>query len=232
MDRAFQKKLEELAYGRSLYDVWDDFITLSAVTIANAVCFRQEREDIGQRIIKKYGKQGMKGMIELFAATVDALEKNPRQDYLGTMYMEFGFGNQYLGQIFTPYHIAEFMAKFSLPDEDSRPYTTVYDPCCGSGVMLIAAFHRMIELKKNPQTQLLCAGQDLSFVAAMMCYIQISLLGIAGYVVVGNSLTEPLKGPSLVAPEAAWCTPLYFHKTWAMRRVSEYLKEFQFEGGT
>lgn len=225
MDKVFQKKLEELAYGRSLYDIWNDFITLSAVAIANAVCFQQEREDIGRSIIKKYGKQGMKGMIELFVTTVDALERNPCQDYLGTMYMEFGFGNQYLGQIFTPYHIAEFMAKLNLPDKAPRPYTTVCDPCCGSGVMLMAAFHRMMQLKKNPHTQLFCTGQDLSFAAAMMCFIQISLLGIAGYVVVGDSLTEPLKGSALAVPKEAWCTPLYFHRTWQARRLGQYLQE-------
>lgn len=219
MDKAFQKALEEAAYGRSLYDVWNDFVTISAISIANRVSFQQEREDIGKQIMEKYGKQGTNDLAKLLAITAKALEKNPCQDYLGTMYMEFGFGNQYLGQIFTPYHIAEFMAKLSLPDKDSRPYTTVYDPCCGSGVMLIAAFHRMIQLKKNPQTHLLCAGQDLSFVVAMMCYIQISLLGIAGYVVVGDSLKQPLDGPPLFAPDGAWCTPLYFHPSWAWRRV-------------
>lgn len=224
MDRAFQKKLEELAYGRSLYDAWEDFITLSAVAIANSACFQQEREDAGKQIMEKYGRQGTGDLAKLLAMTAEAFEKNPCQDYLGAMYMEFGFGNQYLGQFFTPYHLAEALVKLSLPDKDSRPYTTIYEPCCGSGVMLIATFHRMIQLKKNPQTQLLCAGQDLSFVVAMMCYIQISLLGIAGCVVVGDSLTQPLEEPPLFAPEGAWCTPLYFHKTWAQRRVSEYLK--------
>lgn len=224
MDKAFQKKLEELAYGRSLYDVWNDFITLSAVTIANSVSFRQEREDIGHSIMKKYGEQGMAGMKELFARTVDALEGNPCQDYLGTMYMEFGFGNQHLGQFFTPYHLAEAMATLSLPDED-RPYLTVGDPCCGSGVMLIAAFHRTLQQKRNPHTQMFCVGQDISFVIAMMCYIQISLLGIAGYVVVGNSLTEPQKGSVLIAPKEAWCTPLYFHGIWQARRLAQYLRK-------
>lgn len=219
MDKEFQKTLEEVACGRSLYNVWDDFITLSAISIANSACFQQEREDAGRQIMEKYGKQGTGDLAKLLAMTAKAFEKNPCQDYLGAMYMEFGFGNQYLGQVFTPYHIAEFMAKLSLPDKDPRPYTTVYDPCCGSGVMLIAAFHRMIQLKRNPQTQLLCAGQDLSFVAAMMCYIQISLLGIAGYVVVGDSLTQPLEGPPLFAPEGAWCTPLYFHPHWVWRRA-------------
>lgn len=223
MDKAFQKKLEELANGKSLYDVWSDFVTVSAISIANSVCFQQEREDTWKQIMKRYGKQGTRDLAKLLAMTAEAFEKNPCQDYLGAMYMELGFGNQYLGQFFTPYHLAEALVKLSLPDKDSRPYTTVYDPCCGSGVMLIAAFHRMMQLEKDPQTQLMCAGQDLSFVVAMMCYIQISLLGIAGYVAVGDSLTHPLEGPPLFAPKGAWCTPLYFHPIWTWRRAYDLL---------
>ena len=224
MDRAFQRKLEELAYNRSLYEVWDDFITLSAVTIANAVCFQQEREEVGKRIIMKYGKQGMEGMKELLVMTVEALESNPRQDYLGTMYMEFGFENPYIGQHFTPYALAELNAMDCLTDEKVYPYVAIGDCCCGSGVMLIAAFNRIKQMKMNPHTQLFCVGQDVNFETAMMCYVQISLLGIAGYVVVGDSLKESMDGSVLIAPEDAWCTPLYFLKTWTHRRVSEYLK--------
>lgn len=54
-----------------------------------------------------------------------------------------------------------------------------------------------------------------------MCYIQLSLLGCAGYVVIGNTLTEPQVGPVLFGEESSrcWYTPMYFHPVWATRRA-------------
>ena len=52
---------------------------------------------------------------------------------------------------------------------------------------------------------------------ALMCYIQISLLGVAGYIKVGNALTEPMTpGDSM---ENYWFTPMYFSDVWHTRRT-------------
>ncbi len=65
-------------------------------------------------------------------------------------------------------------------------------------------------------------GQDIDPLAAMMSYIQISLLGCPGYIVVGNSLTDSIGGtvlePLSHKPEDIWFTPLYFSDIWAIRR--------------
>ena len=64
-------------------------------------------------------------------------------------------------------------------------------------------------------------GQDIDPLAAMMSYIQISLLGCPGYIVVGNSLTDSIGGtvlePLSHKPEDIWFTPLYFSDIWAIR---------------
>ena len=44
----------------------------------------------------------------------------------------------------------------------------------------------------NYQKHLLIVAQDIDETVALMCYIQLSLFGVAGYVTVGNSLTEPM----------------------------------------
>ena len=50
-----------------------------------------------------------------------------------------------------------------------------------------------------------------------MCCIQLSLLGVAGFVKVGNSLTDPIRnGDSL---ENYWFTPMYFSDVWHTRRI-------------
>ena len=63
-----------------------------------------------------------------------------------------------------------------------------------------------------------------------MCYIQLSLLGCAGYVVVGNSLTQPvpcLESPLLPAfpsPHDVWFTPVFYDEGWQDRiRVGRFI---------
>ena len=44
----------------------------------------------------------------------------------------------------------------------------------------------------NYQNHVLVAAQDIDMTVALMCYIQLSLLGVAGYVKIGNSITDPI----------------------------------------
>lgn len=69
----------------------------------------------------------------------------------------------------------------------------------------------------NFQNHILFSAQDIEETVALMCYIQLSLLGVAGFVKVGNSLTDPIRnGDSL---ENYWFTPMYFSDVWHTRRV-------------
>ena len=68
--------------------------------------------------------------------------------------------------------------------------------------------------------------QDIDRVAALMCYIQLSLLGCSGYVVVGNSLTNPtisLYGNPLLPIEREgqeiWCMPMFHDQVWVYRQA-------------
>lgn len=98
---------------------------------------------------------------------------------------------------------------------------TVHDDCCGGGATLIAAANvARNDLEKagfNFQNHILFSAQDIEETVALMCYIQLSLLGVAGFVKVGNSLTDPIRnGDSL---ENYWFTPMYFSDIWHTRRV-------------
>jgi len=161
----------------------------------------------------------------MFALVVEALEENPDQDFLGSLYMQLELGNHWKGQFFTPFHICHTMARITAGDLDAavkeKGWIGVSDPCCGAGAMLIAFASECRRQKVNYQQRVLYVGQDLDPVVAYMCYIQISLLGCAGYVKVGNSLTEPMTGdPLLPQPgPSLWITPMFCSDVWHWRRV-------------
>lgn len=112
-----------------------------------------------------------------------------------------------------------------LVSERNRPWDIWKDfvlmTACGGGATLIAAANvARNDLEKagfNFQNHILFSAQDIEETVALMCYIQLSLLGVAGFVKVGNSLTDPIRnGDSL---ENYWFTPMYFSDVWHTRRV-------------
>ena len=80
----------------------------------------------------------------------------------------------------------------------------------------------------NYQQNAIFVAQDVDRTAALMCYIQLSLLGCPGYVIVGNTLTNPAVG-SVLNPicqdgQEIWYTPMYATEIWNMRRVFDLLR--------
>lgn len=213
------------------WDIWTDFVTISACTISNAVdkSHFAEREELYLRIIRKYNKQEQDLFPKLFAYTVLALEEDSDQDFLGDIYTELGLNSKEHKQIFTPYHVCHFMAEITFGDlvqqVEETGYIEVYDCCCGAGATLIAAAnvakHKLEKGGLNFQNHILVTGQDIDHVVTMMCYIQMSLLGVAGYFKVGNSLTEPMSSSDSL--ENYWFTPMYFFPVWHYRRLYRQL---------
>lgn len=126
------------------------------------------------KILEKYTKEEQRQLSSLLANVVLALDADPKQDYLGGLCHKFFLNNKYLGQNFTPYHIAELMIRCTCDNKLQEPYMSINDPACGYGVMFIAARNFCIENGKNPHTNLFCVAQDIDFCAAMGCYIQMS----------------------------------------------------------
>lgn len=225
--KEFLKVFNKLTYTRRAYEVWSDFILMFACSISNALdkANFDKREGRYLKTVKKYKKQDQILFPELAATTVMALEENPEQDFLGGIFMSLNLGDIKMGQFFTPYHVCELMAEVSMEDAkelvDEKGYIAINDPCCGSGALLIAGIHasrRKLEKENiNFQNHVFVAGQDICETVALMCYIQISLLGAAGFVKVGNSFTEPISDKD--SSENYWFTPMYFSDVWATRRV-------------
>lgn len=227
--KEFLTIFRELCRSRQPWQVWADTITVMACSLANVVDKTEsrhlDREKEYADCIKRLG--GVEKPANLFAIVVEALERNPDQDFLGSLYMELELGNHWKGQFFTPYNISRMMAEMTLGNIqeqiDKEGWISVCDPTVGGGTMLISAANTIRRQKVNYQNHVLFVGQDIDRIVAMMAYIQISLLGCPGYLVVGNSLVNPIVGSALMPVEKEgqefWYTPLYFSKVWHYRRL-------------
>ena len=205
-EKEFMKLFDRLTYSRSAWQVWEDLMTVMACSICNAVDRREEafarREEQYKRAIKELG--GVDIPAEIFGIVTMALEDNPNQDFLGKLYMNLNLGNHWKGQF-------------------------VCDPYVGAGAMLIAAAQAFRDCKINYQTCALFIGQDIDPVVAKMAYIQLSLLGCPGYIIVGDSILNPPTGHVLFPQEnngqELWITPLFMHQTWEIRRTGLIMQE-------
>ena len=231
--KEFLETFRKLTYRHRAWDIWRDFIIMFACALSNPVdkTHYDEREARYMRIIKKYNKQEQAIFPELAAQTVLALEENQEQDFLGSIFMELNLGNESGGQFFTPYHVCELMAEIALDDMvrqvNEQGYITIHDSCCGAGATLIAGIHaarkRLEKENLNYQNHILVVAQDIDEIVALMCYIQLSLLGMAAYIKVGNTFTEPITNGD--STENYWFTMMYFSDVWTMRRMVHKMDE-------
>lgn len=223
------KLFNKLCYRYSRYEVWQDMVVMIACAIANAVDKRhfEKREEMYMRIVKKYDKDVLKVFPEFFTHIVMGMEEYPDCDFLGELYMGLDLGNSHAGQYFTPYDVCRMMAQVTINDNllksqiEKHGWISINDCACGAGATLVAAANYLRSIGINYQMQALFVAQDVDATVALMCYIQLSLLGCAGYVKIGNTLTEPMTGDILFGEgtEAIWYTPMYFHTAWNTRRA-------------
>ena len=177
-------------------------------------------------IASGYTKQEMLGFSELFAITTMALEENPDQDFLGHLYMGLELGNKNTGQFFTPFDVAKMCASVcgdieTIENEIERHhFAATHDCCIGGGAMMIGFASILRERGINYQRKVLFVGMDIDHTCCCMSYIQLSLLGCPGYIVCGDSLSQPLTGDTLFAPmdRETFITPMYCAYDWDIRR--------------
>lgn len=197
--RPMEKALGRLAYRRSKYESWADFAIMGAAELAAPLHLDGGIREDAQRIRNKYDVDELDAMTEMMGCTIGALDENPRQDFLGSMYMALDIGSKHHGQFFTPYAVCEAMAHAQITEDGCKKaigehgYITLNDPACGGGATLIAGANRLRELGIDYQNMAWFVGQDLSQQTAAMCYIQLALLGCAGKVIVGDTLNMEVR---------------------------------------
>ena len=216
--KEFCTLMDKFAFRYSRWQVWNDFLGLSAISLANVVptAEKEEREKTYHAILSGYREEEKEIFPQMLNLVVLALSDNPEQDFLGSLYHYLNLQLEQKGQFFTPYHICEFMSELQFAGDEKaekleeKGYISVNDPACGAGAMLIAFANVARKHGINYQKQVLFVAQDIDRTAAMMCYIQMSLLGCPAIVVIGDSLAKPFPHPD----NEVWCTLFYYLNQW------------------
>ena len=99
----FLEIFNSLTGKHSRWEIWEDFVTLTAIEISNSTdkVNAPERTKMYQTIVSKYSEKEREGMAEMLAEVVMGMEQNPDQDFLGSLYMMCELGNDHAGQFFT-----------------------------------------------------------------------------------------------------------------------------------
>lgn len=188
----FLKIFNSLTGKHSRWEIWEDFVTLTAIEISNSTdkVNAPERTKMYQTIVSKYSAKEREGMAEMLGEVIMGMEQNPDQDFLGSLYMMCELGNDHAGQFFTPYSVCQAMSEISFDPArfEDIGFVSVNDCACGAGALLVSFANVCKRHDINYQQKVMFVAQDIDYTVGLMCYIQLSLMGCAGYVVIGDTL--------------------------------------------
>lgn len=208
----------------SNWQVFTDFIELSALAISNSVdkLHFDEREKRYLDIIGKYSHDDAMVFPQILTELTQVMQRSAEQkdfpDYLGTLFHEMEFHNKQKGQFFTPKNLADMCAEMTVGGRDfkaviaEKGYIAMHEPASGSGVMVLALAGALAKKGYDWSTQMYVLAQDLDVRCVHMCYIQLSLYGIPAVVVNGNTLS--------MEQYECWFTPVFMVDGWYWREAS------------
>jgi len=187
--RDFIKELNQIRYSKNGYELFNDFLTLTAATL---YLWKKDKkvEEEYMSVANQYTKEELLKFGKLFDITIDALTENQEQDFLGDVFQFGEYNNGEKGQFFTPYHLTRFMAEALIGKEKKDRMFRLTEPSCGSGAMMIAAANVLKKRGFNYQVDSFFVGIDIDPRCARMAYIQCSLLSIPAVIVCGNALSN------------------------------------------
>lgn len=237
--KEFLRLFDSLCGKYSRWEVWSDFIQLTAIDMSNATdkVNAPKRMEIGKTIRKKYRDADMETMGNMLMQLVYGMDADTDQDFLGELYMACNLGNDHAGQFFTPYNVCQCMSEitYDVPALlDGKGFIAVNDPACGAGALLLSFANICKRKGINYQEKVLFIAQDIDYIVGLMCYIQLTLMGCAGYVVIGDTLTNPTtcydKHGLLpaVKPDRVWYTMMFSNNLWYGRRMAAQMDALLF----
>lgn len=208
------KMIDELGRSHNRHQVFRDFVTMSAVAMSKLDLRQAEaREELYMSCVRRYSPEEASLIAQMFAELQEGQHVAPR-DILGEIYMQLDLGNNRMGQFFTPHHICELMASLTMSDDieekvSKRGFVTVHEPASGSGATIIAMMLAMQNRGLSYQRHVHVTAVDLDGTAAMMSYVQLSLMHVPATVVHGNTLT--------LEQYSHWYTPAHIMGNWNAR---------------
>ena len=220
----FVKLLNQFSsYGYSRWNVFTDFLELSAIAIANCdqiltpTKVVDEREERYKNTIGKYKKEAQPLFAHMLAELIKEMETYcPKHltDVLGEMFHDLELHNKWKGQFFTSQSVCDMIGMMNFGDAGAKVaangFVTVNDPCCGGGALILGAANGMRKAGLNPNKQLLTVANDVDERCVHMCYLQLSLYGLPAIIRRQNTLTQEIFGEP-------WYTPVFVADGWFLK---------------
>lgn len=214
-------KLLEFSNGKyNAVDIFKDFVVMSAIAIKNKIYYEQKDEDVYLKLINKYSKNEVDIFPQLASELIKIfLNCHEIEDVLGEVFEQIGASSKLNSQFFTPNHIAGFMSACIIDKEEikQKEFVTVNDPTCGSGVMLLAFARKLKEADIDYSNKIFVEAQDIDFVCCCMTYIQLSVYGIPGRVMWGDTL--------LLQSNRIFYTPQFVSGQWNKKLKEEFVHD-------
>lgn len=149
------------------WEVWSDFIQLTAIDISNVTdkANAPKRAADARNIAKKYSEDEIKRMAEMLMQMVYAIDEKPDQDFLGELYMTCELGNDHAGQFFTPYNVCQAMSEISFDPArfEDIGFVSVNDCACGAGALLVSFANVCKRHDINYQQKVMFVAQDIDY---------------------------------------------------------------------
>lgn len=186
-------------YGK--HEFLSDVFECGAIAISNRFDFQraEEREKSYLQIIKKYDKESVQILTQVFAEIYRLLTAQifvGFDDYLGQLYMQSETSNSRSGQFFTPYCISKMCAECVVNKGkiekamEQDEILTMHEPTVGAGGMVIAAADVLYnKYHFNISRNLLVECGDIDKRCVHMTYLQLGLAGIPAVIFHRDGIT-------------------------------------------
>ena len=169
--------------------------------VLNRTDFNKQEEIPQDRLIK---------LVEHFSQ-FKVGNQNVSADMLGNAYeyllKQFNeLAPQRAGEFYTPREVIKVMVEILNPSEGDE----VYDPCCGSGGMLIVSHDHLIEKSKDPD-KLFLYGQEINPDTWAIAKMNVALHDLEAEISHGDTLADPkfLEGALLKKFDIAVANPMW-----------------------
>ncbi len=143
--------------------------------------------------VRDLADESLEKLIEIFSQPRARMGlKDVEPDFLGRAYeyllRKFAEGQgQSAGEFYTPKEVGVLMARLLEP----KPGQEVYDPCCGSGGLLIKCELRLMEREPDAKRPVKLYGQEYTATSYAIARMNMIIHDMSGEVARGDSMVAP-----------------------------------------